>query len=98
MGMAAELGILGVIALLVLALSLATGSAPAGPRRRSLARAGASAFFAFLVTFFWLAPFGERGRFLTGMAIFFAIGLAVSLWKLAASLSGRGTGEKSATH
>jgi hypothetical protein len=93
-----KLVILGARAALVLGLAIAVGNTKAGSSRRTLARAGASAFFAFLASFFWLSPFAVRGRFLTGMAIFFSIGGAISVWKLVSGLSGSGASEKSATH
>lgn len=98
MEMSTKLWILGALAGAVLGLSIATGYAPAGASRRTLARLGATAFFAFLAAFFWLSPFAERGGFLTGMAAFFSIGCALSAWKLVAGLSARAVGEKSATH
>jgi hypothetical protein len=98
MGMAMKLVILGAILLSVLGLAIAVGHAPAGATRRSLARLGATAFFAFLASFFWLSPFTARGGFLTGMAVFFSIGGAISAWKLVAGLTASAGGEKSATH
>jgi hypothetical protein len=93
-----ELAILGGILLGVLGLAIGTGYANPGARRRTLARSGATAFFAFLASFFWLSPFSERRAFLTGMAVFFSIGGAVSAWKLIAGLYGAGPSEKNATH
>jgi hypothetical protein len=98
MAMSTKLLVLGAIALAVLALSLATGNAAPGATRRTLARLGATAFFAFLAAFFWLSPFTTRGRFLTGMAVFFSIGCAVSVWKTLAGLASGAGAEKSATH
>jgi hypothetical protein len=98
MAMSTKLLVLGAIALAVLVISIATGSAAPGATRRTLARLGATAFFAFLAAFFWLSPFAERGGFLTGMAVFFSIGGGVSVWKLIAGLSAGSAGEKSATH
>jgi hypothetical protein len=95
--MATKLGILGAIALCVLALAIATGTAQQTARRRRLARGGATALFAFLSAFFWLSPFTERGGFLTGMAVFFTVGGAISLWKLIAGAQ-PGAGDGSATH
>jgi hypothetical protein len=82
----------------VLALAIATGYAPAGARRRSLARLGATLFFAFLTSFFWLSPFKARPPFFTGLAVFFAIGGTISVWKLVSGLSGAAGSERSATH
>ena len=93
-----KLMILGAIALLVLGLAIVVGNAKPGASRRTLARAGATAFFAFLASFFWLSPFAQRRGFLTGMAVFFSIGGAISVWKLVAGMQSGGTGEKSATH
>ena len=93
-----KLMILGAIAALVLGLTIAVGNAKPGATRRALARAGATAFFAFLSSFFWLSPFAARGRFLTGMAVFFSIGGAISAWKLIAGLQAGAASEKSATH
>jgi apolipoprotein N-acyltransferase len=98
MEMAMKLAILGGILLCVLALAVAVGRAQPGDARRTLARLGATAFFAFLASFFWLSPFTERGGFLTGMAVFFTIGGAVSTWKLIAGMQSAAAGEKSATH
>jgi hypothetical protein len=98
MDMSTKLALLGAIALLVLGLAVATGYANPGASRRTLARAGATAFFAFLASFFWLSPFTERGGFLTGMAVFFSVGLTLSAWKLIAGLSAAAAGEKSAVH
>jgi hypothetical protein len=98
MGMAAKLLILGAALLSVLGLAIAVGFAKPGATRRSLARLGATAFFAFLAAFFWLSPFTERGGFLTGMALFFSIGGTVSAWKLIAGMQAGVAGEKSATH
>jgi hypothetical protein len=96
--MAMKLAFLGTILLGVLAMAIATGYAPPGARRRSLARAGATLFFAFLCSFFWLSPFAPRGHFFTGLSVFFAIGGTISVWKLVSGLSGAAGGEKSATH
>ena len=96
--MAAKLWILGAVAALVLGLAIAVGNAKPGAPRRTLARAGATAFFALLASFFWLSPFGARSRFLTGMAVFFSIGGAISVWKWVAGMRAAGTGETSATH
>lgn len=109
-----KLWILAGLALLVLASAIATGRQKPGAPRRTLARAGATGFFAFLVAFFWLSPefavfvkqlvgrnavLAPRTGFLTAMAVFFSIGGLISAWKLIASLRG---GEKragdSATH
>jgi hypothetical protein len=98
MVMPMKLAVLGAIALLVFGLAIATGYANPGASRRTLARAGATAFFAFLASFFWLSPFTERGGFLTGMAVFFAIGGSISAWRLLANLTASAAGEKSATH
>lgn len=98
MGMAMKLVILGGILLCVVGLAAAVGHAKPGASRRTLARLGATAFFAFLASFFWLSPFVARGGFLTGMAIFFSIGGAISAWKLLAGLQGGAAGEKSAVH
>lgn len=97
MHMSMKLVVLGAIALLVFGLAVATGYA-SGASRRTLARAGATAFFAFLASFFWLSPFTERGNFLTGMAVFFSVGLTLSAWKLLAGLGAGASAEKSATH
>lgn len=97
MGMCAKLLILGAIAALVLGLAVAVGSARRGAARHSLARAGATALFALLASFFWLSPFATRGRFLTGMALFFSLGAAISACKLVAGLQAGGAREKSAT-
>ena len=93
-----KLAILGGILLCVLGLAIAVGHARPGASRRTLARLGATAFFAFLASFFWLSPFTTRGGFLTGMAVFFSIGGAISTWKLLAGLRGGAASEKSATH
>lgn len=93
-----KLLILGGILLCVLGLAAAVGHAKPGASRRTLARLGATAFFAFLSAFFWLSPFTSRGGFFTGMAIFFAIGGAISTWKLLAGLQGGAAGETSAVH
>jgi ABC-type Fe3+-siderophore transport system permease subunit len=93
-----KLAILAGILLCVLGLAIATGYTNPGAKRRTLARAGATAFFAFLASFFWLSPFTARGGFLTGMSVFFAIGGTISAWKLVAGLSAGAAGEKSATH
>ena len=98
MDMTTNLLVLGVVALLVFGLAVATGYANPGASRRTLARAGATSFFAFLACFFWLSPFTERGGFLTGMAVFFSIGGSLSAWKLLAGLGTGGTAEKSAIH
>jgi hypothetical protein len=98
MSLSTKLVILGALLVLVLALAIATGHAKPGALRRSLARVGATGFFAFLATFFWLSPFTTRGGFLTAMAVFFTIGGALSAWKLIAGLGARGAGETSATH
>jgi hypothetical protein len=96
--MSMKLAILGGILLCVLGLAIAVGNAKPGASRRSLARLGATAFFAFLAAFFWLSPFTGRGGFLTGMAIFFSIGGAISAWKLVSGLKSDAAGEKSAVH
>jgi hypothetical protein len=96
--MSTKLLILGAIALAVLGLAIATGYTNPGAARRTLARGGATAFFAFLSSFFWLSPFTARGGFLTGMSVFFAIGGTISAWKLVAGLSASAAGEKSATN
>jgi len=99
MEMSTKLLMLGAILAVVLAFAIATGYAKPGASRRTLARSGATAFFAFLASFFWLSPFTERGTFLTGMAVFFSIGGGISVWKLFAGLgSSAATGEKSATN
>lgn len=98
MGMSTKLMILGAIAALVLGLAIAVGNEKPGAARRMLARAGATAFFALLASFFWLSPFGARSRFLTGMAVFFSIGGAISVSKWAASARDAGEGQASATH
>ena len=98
MAMAVKLLILGGILASVLGLAIAVGHAKPGASRRTLARLGATAFFAFLAAFFWLSPFTARGGFLTGMAVFFSIGGAVSAWKLVAGMQAGAAGEKSATH
>jgi hypothetical protein len=96
--MSTKLLILGAILLCVLGLAIVVGHANPGASRRTLARLGATAFFAFLASFFWLSPFSVRGGFFTGLAVFFAIGGVISLWKLAAGLGAGAMGEKSATH
>lgn len=98
-----NLWILAGLALIVVACAIATGQQKAGPTRRTLARLGATGFFALLVAFFWLSPefmlflkqlfgrdavLGERSGFLTGMAVFFSIGGGISAWKLVAGLGG----------
>jgi len=99
MVMATKLVILGAMLVAVLGLAVATGYAKPGGARRTLARLGATAFFVFLASFFWLSPFTERGGFLTGMAVLFSIGCAISTWKLIAGLgAGEAAGEKSATN
>jgi hypothetical protein len=98
MAMSTKLAILGALLLLVLALAIATGNAKPGTLRHTLARLGATSFFAFLAAFFWLSPFTTRGGFLTAMAVFFSIGGALSAWKLISGLGARGAGETSATH
>jgi hypothetical protein len=98
MAMAMKLAILGGILLGVVGLAAAVGHTAPGAARRSLARLGATTFFAFLASFFWLSPFTERGGFLTGMAVFFAIGGTISAWKLASGLRAGAASEKSATH
>ena len=96
--MSAKLIILGGILLCVLGLAIAVGHAQPGAARRTLARLGATAFFAFLASFFWLSPFTARRGFFTGMAVFFSIGGAISAWKLVAGMQAGAAGEKSATH
>jgi hypothetical protein len=96
--MTAKLWILAALLLLVLVLAIAVGYAKPGPGRRTLARLGATAFFAFLAAFFWLSPFTARGGFLTGMAMFFSIGGLLSVWKLLSGLRGGDEGSESATH
>lgn len=103
-----KLWILAGLGLFVLASAIATGQQKPGATRRTLARLGATGFFAFFVAFFWLSPefavfvkqlvgrnavLAPRSGFLTGMAAFFSIGGLISAWKLVASL---GRGEKSA--
>jgi hypothetical protein len=96
--MSMKLLILGGILVCVLGLAIAVGHANPGASRRTLARLGATLFFAFLASFFWLSPFTARGGFLTGVAVFFSIGGAISTWKLVAGMQGTAAGEKSATH
>jgi len=96
--MSTKLLILGGILLCVLGLAIMVGHANPGASRRTLARLGATAFFAFLASFFWLSPFTVRGGFFTGLAVFFAIGGAISVWKLVAGMQTGAAGEKSATH
>jgi hypothetical protein len=96
--MAMKLSILGGILLCVLALAISVGYARPGASRRTLARLGATTFFAFLASFFWLSPFKARGGFLTGLAVFFSIGGAISVWKLVAGMRAGAAGEQSATH
>jgi apolipoprotein N-acyltransferase len=98
MGMAMKLVILGSILVGVLGLAIAVGHAKPGASRRALARLGATLFFAFLASFFWLSPFTARGGFFTGMSVFFSIGGAISAWKLVAGMQATAAGEKSATH
>jgi hypothetical protein len=98
MVMSTKLLILGGILSSVLGLAIAVGYANPGASRRTLARLGATTFFAFLASFFWLSPFAERGGFFTGLAVFFSIGGAISVWKLVAGMRAGAAGEKSATH
>jgi len=99
MAMTPKLLILGAIGLCVLGLAIATGYAKPGSARRRLARLGATAFFGFLASLFWLSPFGARGGFLTTMAVLFSVGGAISAWKLIAEHGAGDTArEKSATH
>lgn len=109
-----KLWILAGLALFVLASAIATGQQKAGATRRTLARLGATGFFAFFVAFFWLSPefavfmkqlvgrdavLAPRSGFLTGMAAFFSIGGLISAWKLVAGIGGGGPGAgDSATH
>ncbi|HEY8120011.1 MAG TPA: hypothetical protein VII78_01735 [Myxococcota bacterium] len=98
MTMTAKLVVLAALLGGVLVLAIAVGNAKPGASRRILARAGATAFFAFLAAFFWLSPFSARGEFLTAMALFFSLGGTISVVKLVGSMQSRGAGEKSATH
>ncbi len=109
-----KLWILAGLALALLGLAIATGQQKPGAARRTLARLGATAFFAFLVSFFLLSPelaqlvkhvlgrdasqLGERSGFLTGLAIFFSIGGLVSAWKAFAGRKGGESGGAHATH